>query len=431
MINRSCALYKLSFALKNLFGGVNQMKSKKIFALLPMSILILALSACSGNDKQSSTPNSSDFSGHEAYNDPTSDNDTFDVAASDGNASDNENVDSDTSDNQQAAVERNREFSAEADASINALRENISQSTARFGVAYIGYFDGSAADETGIDFGQWFEAESSSLAACCPFVSEIDENHIIGTQGHLYCIIAGSDEASVAVNALNNGETLYRFETGDPILLFCSSDGNSQKADTVVTITTADGTECQWEPALDENGYPQLLIGEERELLSWDFTAVSDVDGNFDLESWLADGWLGPTGTGLAYDENGTDWWISTWDNSASYCLSFKLGETDGDNGEAMLECFYADNSAVQAMWTGSWRIETEMEQPSRLYIDMTLTDGADKAAFEHAAAVSEEYQAMIPLSGLYLLLVADGKDAQLPIFPEGVPAVELTLSDG
>lgn len=52
-------------------------------------------------------------------------------------------------------------------------------------------------------------------------------------------------------------------------------------------------------------------------------------------------------------------------------------------------------------------------------------------AAIEYAAAVSEEYQAMIPLSGLYLLLVADGKDAQLPIFPEGVPAVELTLSDG
>lgn len=61
----------------------------------------------------------------------------------------------------------------------------------------------------------------------------------------------------------------------------------------------------------------------------------------------------------------------------------------------------------------------------------MTLTDGEDKAAFEHAAAVSESYQAMTPLSGLYLLLVADGKDAQLPIFPEGVPAVELTLSDG
>lgn len=48
------------------------MKSKKIFALLPMSILILALSACSGNDKQSSDPSGSDFSKHETYNDPTS-----------------------------------------------------------------------------------------------------------------------------------------------------------------------------------------------------------------------------------------------------------------------------------------------------------------------------------------------------------------------
>lgn len=417
------------------------MKSKKILALLPMSILLLALSACSGNEKQSSDPNGSGFSEHETYDDPTSGSntsddatsggDTSDAVASDGNASDNESVDSDTSGNQEAAVPCNRQFSADADASINALRENISKSTAKFGVAYIGYFDGSAADETGIDFTQWFEAESSSLAACCPFISEIDENHIIGTEGHLYCIIAESDEATIAVNDLNSGEALYRSENGDPILLFCSKDGNPQKADAAVTIKAADGAECRWEPALDENGHPQLLIGSERELLSWDFTAASAEDGDFDLESWLADGWLGPTGTGLAYDENGTDWWISTWDNSASYCLSFKLGETNGDNGEVILECFYMDNPEVQARWKGSWRIETEMEQPSRLYIDMSLTDGADKAAFEHIADVSEEYQAMIPLSGLYLLLVADGKDAQLPIFPEGVPAVELTLSDG
>lgn len=403
------------------------MKSKKILALLPMSVLLLALSACSGNEKQSSDPSGSDFSENETYNDPTSGSDTSDIVTSD----DNESVDSDTSDNQKAAVPCNRRFSADADASIDALRENINQSTAKFGVAYIGYFDGSAADETSIDFTQWFEAESSSLAACCPFISEIDENHIIGTEGHLYCIIAGSDEATVAVNDLNSGETLYRSENGDPILLFCSKDGNSQKADAAVTIKAADGSECRWEPVLDENGHPQLLIGSERELLSWDFTATSAEDGDFDLESWLADGWLGPTGTGLAYDENGTDWWISTWDNSASYCLSFKLGETNGDNGEVILKCFYADNPEVQAQWKGSWRIETEMEQPSRLYIDMSLTDGADKAAFEHIADVSEEYQAMIPLSGLYLLLVADGKDAQLPIFPEGVPAVELTLSDG
>lgn len=417
------------------------MKSKKILALLPMSILLLALSACGGNEKQSSDPNGSDFSEHETYDDPTSGSntpddatsggDTSDAVASDGNASDNESVDSDTSDNQKAAVPCNRQFSADADASIDALRENISKSTAKFGVAYIGYFDGSAADETGIDFAQWFEAESSSLAACCPFISEIDENHIIGTEGHLYCIIAGSDEAAVAVNDLNSGEALYRSENGDPILLFCSKDGNFQKADAAVTIEAADGAEYRWEPALDENGHPQLLIGSESELLSWDFTETAATDGDFDLESWLADGWLGSTGTGLAYDENGTDWWINTWDNSASYCLSFKLGETNGDNGEVVLECFYTDNPEVQAQWKGSWRIETEMEQPSRLYIDMSLTDGADKAAFEHIADVSEEYQAMIPLSGLYLLLVADGKDAQLPIFPEGVPAVELTLGDG
>lgn len=321
-------------------------------------------------------------------------------------------------------------FSSDAGTSIDVLREEIGQSTALFGVAYIGQFDREIADMTGIDYEQWFSSASSPLAAYYPFVSEIDEAHTIGTEGHLYCVIAKDYGSSICVSRAGDDTPLYTAKNGDPFLLFSNLGGNAQKADTVVTVTTADGTEYRWEPTLDELGYPQLLIGDERELLSWDFTPLPDT--GFDLEGWLTEGWLGPNATGLAYDSDGRDWWIETWDGSVSYCLHFYLNGGGSYDGEVSLECFYAGDSTMQAQWQGWWRIETEADQPSRLYIDMMLYNGADKAAFESSAAVSESYRVLLHPSGEYVLLVADdGAEVVLPIFPDGVQAVELTLSEG
>lgn len=62
----------------------------------------------------------------------------------------------------------------------------------------------------------------------------------------------------------------------------------------------------------------------------------------------------------------------------------------------------------------------------------MMLYNGADTAAFESSAAVSESYRALFRPSGEYVLLVTDdGAEVVLPIFPDGVQAVELTLSEG
>lgn len=321
----------------------------------------------------------------------------------------------------------NLHFSDDAVASVEKLRDEICRSTALFGFAYIGYFDSTAADETDIDFEQWFYAASSPLAYCYPFVSEIDENHIIGTAGHLYCIIAKDSSSSIEVADMVGGEVLYNADNGDPILIFCNRDGDAQTADTVVTITASDGTVCKLEPTLDEMGYPRLLVGDERELLSWDFTPVPDTD--FDLDGWLAEGWLGPTAVGLVYDTGGSDWYVSAWYNSVSYCLRFYLNGS-GSDGKTVLKCFYADDSTVQAEWQGRWRIETETDQPSRLYLDLTLMNGADMAAFENAAIVSESYLAMISQSGNDLLIIADDVGTVLPVFPDNVQAVELTRFD-
>lgn len=319
-------------------------------------------------------------------------------------------------------------FSISAEKSIDALRAEIGETPAQFGMAYIGYFGHS--DETGIDFAQWYEAASGPLAAEYSFVSEIDENHRIGTEGHLYCIVAKNADTSVSVHEAGDESLLYQAENGNPILLFSNLDGNAQAADMIVTFTGADGKTVQWMPVLDQLGYPDLLIGEERELLSWDFTPVPDSD--FVLKEWLAEGWFGSTALGLAWDENGINWWISTWDSSVHYCLNLSLHQTETQDGEAVLECFYADDSTIQSEWRGVWHLEIEMEQPSRLYLDLTLTSGADMAAFSDASTVSESYWQMVSQSGNYILLVADDAETvRLPIFPDGVKAVELTRADG
>lgn len=341
-------------------------------------------------------------------------------------------VESDSSATSDVEFCSSQQFSNDAGTSIDVLREEISQTTARFGVAYIGYYDRATAEDSGIYIGQWFCAVSSPLAACYPFVLEIDEEHTIGTEGYLYCIIARDYDDGIAIQTIDGKEVLYRAENGNPVLLFCNRDGDAQKADTTVIITAADGTECRWEPTLDENmDYPQLLIGDERELLSMDFTSAPFQNMGFEAEGWLDEGWSGPTATGLAYDENGTTWWIKSWDDTVSYCLTFFPGESGSYDGEVVLECFYADDYAVQAQWQGWWRIETELEQTSRLYLDLELMNGADMAAFENVGIVTESYLALVPVSGDYLLLVADDTGAVLPIFPEGVQAVELSHGVG
>lgn len=311
-------------------------------------------------------------------------------------------------------------FSGDAGTSIDVLREEIGQSTAVFGVAYVGQWSAAAAADSGIALEQWLESALSPLAANYPFASEIDASHIIGSDGTLFCIVAGDFASSIAVSATDSGEQLYRSENGDPILLFAGSD------DLTVSITTADGAEYLWHPMLDANQeHPQLLIGDERELLSWDFTPTSMWDELF------SEGWAGPTNAGLALDANGMDWWYTTADARVSYCLSFYRLDAASYDGEVVLQCFYADDTTLQAEWQGWWRLETEEGQPSRLSIDMMLLNGADTASFQASSLVGETCQVLIHPSGEFLLLMSDEGGSVLPFLQEGVQMVEFTCAAG
>lgn len=325
----------------------------------------------------------------------------------------------------QPAVPAQR-FSNDAGTSIDVLREEIAQAGAVFGVAYLGsYFEGD------MSYDEWFEFSAELLNALYPFVGEIDKNHTIGTVGHMYCIIGG-DYGDTITAKTPDGRVLYEASNGDPFLIFCSRDGEGMMTDTIVTITTPDGTEYTWEARLDGSNYPNLLIGDERQLLSWDFTAVYDT--GFELTGWLVEGWLGPTEVGLAGVDvfEGMDWWIHTTDGTGlRYCLSFYPNAAHDYDGEVILECFYGDGDTVQAQWQGWWYLDTVMDYASWLHLDLMLMNGADKEAFEASSVISEDFQALIAPSGEELLLVAESFPSLLPLLPDGWRFGTLNLSMG
>lgn len=313
-------------------------------------------------------------------------------------------------------------FSNDAGTSIDVLREEIDRAGAAFGVAYIGYFE--YYPETGIDFGQWYMSASSPLTANYPFAAEIDENHTVGSQGHLYCILARDFDATITVTA-PDGRTLYRAENGDPILVFCNLDGNATQADINVEIGLRAGASFDYGPALDQQSLPQLLIGAERQLLSWDFTPLEDT--GIGLDGWLVEGWLGVTAAGLAYDANGLTWQYPTWDGNRTYNLTFWLTDDDTYDGDLLLECDGADGF-VLGQWLGWWRVETAIDQPTRLWLELTWIGGSNQTEFAAASALSESCLVLISPSGEELLLVAESDAPAAPIFPEGEQASQWTL---
>lgn len=319
-----------------------------------------------------------------------------------------------------------QQFSDNGKASIDKLREEIARVGSVFGVSYLGsYFHGEMSYE------EWLESSAYDLIGRYPFICEIDENHTIGDRGHMYCIIGGDYGDSITAKTLD-GQVLYEATNGEPILIFCSRDGEGMIADTIVTVTTPDGTEYLWEARLDGFNCPELLIGEERQPLSWDFTYGYDT--GFELTGWLSEGWLGPTEVGLAGTDifEGMNWWVDTTEGTPiRYSLNFYPNAAHSYDGEVTLECFYGDEETVQAQWQGWWYLDTVMDYASWLHMDLMLMDGADRDAFEASSVISENFMTLISPSGEEMLLVADSNQTALPLFTDGGRFTTLTLAMG
>ena len=183
-------------------------------------------------------------------------------------------------------------FSQEAEQSLVWLRDRIDFPQTMFGAAYLGYV------EEGDD---WLSAADQAMLEAYPFLAEIDENHIIGSTGHLYCIVPVDENATVAINRVQwnentytyeNTEVCYRSESGEPVLFFANLNGVAYEADTQVWITDNSGNSCEWYPSLDSMSYLWPCISETGDYLSFDCTEYGWQAVSSALAPWLSDGYI-------------------------------------------------------------------------------------------------------------------------------------------
>lgn len=104
-----------------------------------------------------------------------------------------------------------------------------------------------------------------------------------------------------------------------------------------------------------------------------------------------------------------TPWQYTTWDGNRTYNLTFWLTDDDTYDGDLLLECDGADGF-VLGQWQGWWRVETALNQPTRLWLELTWIGGSNQTEFAAAPALSESCLVVISPSGEELLLVAENR---------------------
>ena len=105
-------------------------------------------------------------------------------------------------------------FSQEAKTSLGWLRDRIEFPMTMFGAAYLGYVGGLFEEGFEAGFPAWLWETNEAMLLEYPFIAEIDEEHIIGGAGHLYCIVPVDENATVAINRVQWNEAT---QTDEPL----------------------------------------------------------------------------------------------------------------------------------------------------------------------------------------------------------------------
>ena len=334
-------------------------------------------------------------------------------------------------------------FSQEAENSLGWLRDRIDVTGVMFGAAYLGYVGGLFDEGFEAGFPAWLWETNEAMLLKYPFIAEIDEEHIIGGAGHLYCIVPVDENATLAINRVQwNAQTqqeevtevLYRSETGEPVLLFANLDGVAYEADTQVFITDNSGNTCQWYPSLDAMSYLAPCISEAGDYLSFDFTEYAWYDAPPEFASWLSDGWSGMTALGLAGSQrDGMGWITETMVGETSryayFSLRFYLEDETG--GTVDLEWVYEGSDDIEEMWSGFWTIQTIQDGPSYVTLSLSLVGGNSYETSDGPFYMSETYPLLISPSGTELLVGAGESGICLPFMSQSTTACVLTQAVG
>ena len=334
-------------------------------------------------------------------------------------------------------------FSQEAENSLGWLRDRIDFPMTMFGAAYLGYVGGLFDEGFEAGFPAWLWETNEAMLLQYPFIAEIDEEHIIGGAGHLYCIVPVDENATLAINRVQWNEktqtdevteVLYRSESGEPVLLFANLDGVAYEADTQVFITDNNGNTCEWYPSLDAMSYLAPCISEADDYLSFDFTEYAWYNAPAEFSAWLADGWSGMTALGLAGSQrDGMGWITETMVGETSryayFSLRFYLEDETG--GSVDLEWVYEDSADIEAMWSGFWTIQTIPDGPSYVTLSLSLVGGNSYETSDGPFYMSETYPLLISPSGTELLVGAGENGICLPFMSQSTTACVLTQAVG
>ena len=334
-------------------------------------------------------------------------------------------------------------FWQETETSLGWLRDRIDFPMTMFGAAYLGYVGGLFDEGFEAGFPAWLWETNEAMLLEYPFIAEIDEEHIIGGAGHLYCIVPVDENATLAINRVQwNAQTqqeevtevLYRSETGEPVLLFANLDGVAYEADTQVFITDNSGNTCQWYPSLDAMSYLAPCISEAGDYLSFDFTEYAWYNAPAEFSAWLADGWSGMTALGLAGSQrDGMGWITETMVGETSryayFSLRFYLEDETG--GTVDLEWVYEDSDNIEEMWSGFWTIQTIPDGPSYVTLSLSLVGGNSYETSDGPFYMSETYPLLISPSGTELMVGAGENGICLPFMSQSTTACVLTQAAG
>jgi len=334
-------------------------------------------------------------------------------------------------------------FSQEAETSLEWLRDRIDFPTTRFGAAYLGYVGGLFEEGFEAGFPSWLLETNEALLLEYPFIAEIDEGHIIGGAGHLYCIVPVDENATVAINRVQWNEkthtdevteVLYRSESGEPVLLFANLDGVAYEADTRVFITDNNGNTCEWEPSLDATSHLAPCISEAGDYLSFDFTEYAWYNAPAEFSAWLADGWSGMTALGLAGSQRDGMGWITetiVGETNRYAHFSLRFYPEDETGGTVDLNWVYEDSDEFEEMWSGFWAIQTIPDGPSYVTLSLSLVGGKNYGVTDGPMYLCETYPLLISPSGTELLVGAGESGICLPFMSQSTTACVLTQAVG
>ena len=334
-------------------------------------------------------------------------------------------------------------FSQEAETSLGWLRDRMNFPMTMFGAAYLGYVGGLSEDGFAAGFSGWLWETNEAMLREYPFIAEIDENHIIGRAGHLYCIVPVDGNATVAINRVQWNEktqtdevveVLYRSETGEPVLLFANLDGVAYEADTQVFITDTSGNICEWDPSLDAMSHLAPCTSEAGDYLSFDFTEYAWYNAPSEFAGRLSDGWSGMTAVGLAGSQStGMGWITETMVGETSryayFSLRFYLEDETG--GSVDLEWAYEGSDDFDEIWSGFWAIQTIPDGPSYVTLSLSLVGGNSYGATDGPMYLCETYPLLISPSGTELLVGAGESGVCLPFMSQSTTVCVLTQAAG